>query len=85
MSDELTNSRAILQRQARDAQSAIQDLLSERDQFRQEMIGTQKYECSCVLSLGLLMWQFVPKSHYGNSTGPNGSLVNTHLGSYPNL
>lgn len=44
MSDELTNSRAVLQRQARDAHSAIQDLLSERDQFRQEMIAAQKYE-----------------------------------------
>lgn len=43
MADELTNSRAVLQRQNRDAQSAIQDLLSEREQFRQEMIATQKY------------------------------------------
>ncbi|XP_012913815.1 golgin-45 isoform X1 [Mustela putorius furo] len=42
MADELTNSRAGLQRQNRDAQSAIQDLLSEREQFRQEMIATQK-------------------------------------------
>lgn len=44
MADELTNARAILQRQTRDAQSAIQDLLSERDQFRQEMIDAQKCE-----------------------------------------
>jgi hypothetical protein len=43
MADELTNSRAVLQRQNRDAQSAIQDLLSEREQFRQEMTATQKY------------------------------------------
>lgn len=43
MADELTNSRAGLQRQNRDAQSAIQDLLSEREQFRQEMIATQKF------------------------------------------
>uniref|UniRef100_A0A8V0XQG4 Basic leucine zipper nuclear factor 1 n=1 Tax=Gallus gallus TaxID=9031 RepID=A0A8V0XQG4_CHICK len=42
MADELTNTRAILQRQTRDAQTAIQDLLNERDQFRQEMIHTQK-------------------------------------------
>lgn len=46
MADELTNTRAILQRQTRDAQSAIQDLLNERDQFRQEMIETQKYDLS---------------------------------------
>lgn len=43
MADELTNSRAVLQRQNREAQSAIQDLLSEREQFRQEMRATQKY------------------------------------------
>lgn len=46
MADELTNTRAVLQRQTRDAQSAIQDLLNERDQFRQEMIETQKYDFS---------------------------------------
>ncbi|KAM6447441.1 golgin-45 isoform 1-T2 [Liasis olivaceus] len=51
MSDELTNSRAVLQRQARDAQSAIQDLLSERDQFRQEMIAAQKLLEELLVSL----------------------------------
>ncbi|XP_054831040.1 golgin-45 [Eublepharis macularius] len=51
MTDELTNFRAILQRQARDAQSAIQDLLSERDQFRQEMIATQKLLEELLVSL----------------------------------
>ncbi|KAG9485599.1 hypothetical protein GDO78_008600 [Eleutherodactylus coqui] len=42
MADELTNIRANLQRQNREAQSALQDLLSERDQYRQEMSETQK-------------------------------------------
>ncbi|KAJ7320306.1 hypothetical protein JRQ81_019817 [Phrynocephalus forsythii] len=51
MNDELTNSRATLQRQTRDAQSAIQDLLSERDQFRQEMIATQKLLEELLVSL----------------------------------
>ncbi|XP_003219284.2 golgin-45 isoform X1 [Anolis carolinensis] len=51
MTDELTNSRAVLQRQARDAQSAIQDLLSERDQFRQEMIAAQKLLEELLVSL----------------------------------
>lgn len=50
MADELTNSRAGLQRQNRDAQSAIQDLLSEREQFRQEMIATQKYGTHYILN-----------------------------------
>ncbi|XP_044298402.1 golgin-45 isoform X1 [Varanus komodoensis] len=51
MTDELSNSRAILQRQTRDAQSAIQDLLSERDQFRQEMIASQKLLEELLVSL----------------------------------
>ncbi|XP_034645495.1 golgin-45 isoform X1 [Trachemys scripta elegans] len=51
MADELTNARTILQRQTRDAQSAIQDLLSERDQFRQEMIDTQKLLEELLVSL----------------------------------
>ncbi|KYO22366.1 golgin-45 [Alligator mississippiensis] len=51
MADELTNARAILQRQTRDAQSAIQDLLSERDQFRQEMIDAQKVLEELLVSL----------------------------------
>ncbi|NXU48083.1 GO45 protein, partial [Turnix velox] len=51
MADELTNTRAILQRQTRDAQGAIQDLLSERDQFRQEMISTQKLLEELMVSL----------------------------------
>ncbi|XP_031954486.1 golgin-45 isoform X2 [Corvus cornix cornix] len=51
MADELTNTRAILQRQTRDAQSAIQDLLNERDQFRQEMIDTHKLLEELMVSL----------------------------------
>ncbi|KAK2506939.1 hypothetical protein MC885_015221 [Smutsia gigantea] len=42
MADELTNSRAALQRQNRDAQGALRDLLSERSQLRQEMGATCK-------------------------------------------
>ncbi|XP_006887472.1 PREDICTED: golgin-45 [Elephantulus edwardii] len=51
MADELTNSRAALQRQSRDAQSAIQDLLSEREQFLQEMLATQKLLEELLVSL----------------------------------
>ncbi|XP_075420706.1 golgin-45 [Tenrec ecaudatus] len=51
MADELTNSRAGLQRQSRDAQSAIQDLLSEREQFRQEMSATQRLLEELLVSL----------------------------------
>lgn len=72
MADELTNSRAGLQRQNRDAQSAIQDLLSEREQFRQEMIATQKYDiCSqselfFFLLQVLLLWYFFSVSTFNN-------------------
>ncbi|XP_058516589.1 golgin-45 [Ochotona princeps] len=51
MADELTNSRAVLQRQNREAQSAIQDLLSEREQFRQEMAATHKLLEELLISL----------------------------------
>ncbi|XP_069492577.1 golgin-45 [Ambystoma mexicanum] len=51
MADELTNARTILQRQARDAQGAIQDLLSEREQFRHQMTETQKLLEQLLLSL----------------------------------
>lgn len=59
MADELTNSRAVLQRQNRDAQSAIQDLLSEREQFRQEMIATQKYDTCLHSEPFYLLLQFL--------------------------
>lgn len=51
MADELTNMRANLQRQNREAQSALQDLLSERDQYRQEMSETQKVLEELLISL----------------------------------
>ena len=59
MADELTNSRAVLQRQNRDAQSAIQDLLSEREQFRQEMIAAQKYGTCLHSELFSFLLQFL--------------------------
>nr|XP_023691051.1 golgin-45 [Paramormyrops kingsleyae]XP_023691062.1 golgin-45 [Paramormyrops kingsleyae] len=42
MADELTNARATLQRQARQAQSAIQDLLCEREEFSAHMLTTHR-------------------------------------------
>lgn len=44
MADELTNIRANLQRQNREAQGALQDLLSEREQFRQEMSESKRFD-----------------------------------------
>lgn len=66
MADELTNSRAVLQRQNREAQSAIQDLLSEREQFRQEMRATQKLLEELVVSL-----QWGREQTYYPSTQPH--------------
>ncbi|XP_072322010.1 golgin-45 [Eucyclogobius newberryi] len=42
MAEELTNARAALQRQTREAQGAIQDLLLERDEFSREMVQTHR-------------------------------------------
>ncbi|XP_017557371.1 golgin-45 [Pygocentrus nattereri] len=42
MAEELTNARAALQRQTREAQSAIQDLLLEREEFSQDMMHTHR-------------------------------------------
>lgn len=42
MAEELTNARAVLQRQTREAQGAIQDLLLEREEFSREMVNTHR-------------------------------------------
>lgn len=42
MAEELTNARAALQRQTRDAQCAIQDLLREREEFSRDMTHTHR-------------------------------------------
>ncbi|XP_071398632.1 golgin-45 [Centroberyx affinis] len=42
MAEELTNARAALQRQTREAQGAIQDLLSEREDFSRDMVLTHR-------------------------------------------
>nr|XP_015808182.2 golgin-45 [Nothobranchius furzeri] len=42
MAEELTNARAALQRQTREAQGAIQDLLLEREEFTREMMFTHR-------------------------------------------
>lgn len=42
MAEELTNARAALQRQTREAQGAIQDLLLEREEFSRNMVLTHR-------------------------------------------
>nr|XP_057945700.1 golgin-45 [Doryrhamphus excisus] len=42
MAEELTNARAALQRQTREAQGAIQDLLLEREEYSREMVHTHR-------------------------------------------
>nr|XP_019935542.1 PREDICTED: golgin-45 [Paralichthys olivaceus] len=42
MAEELTNARAAMQRQTRDAQGAIQDLLLEREEFSGDMVLTHR-------------------------------------------
>lgn len=62
MTDELTGARAALQRQSRDAQGALQDLLSEREHFRQEMAATHKFLEELLISL---QWGRVQTYHPG--------------------
>ncbi|XP_078415807.1 golgin-45 [Cetorhinus maximus] len=42
MTEELAHARASLQRHVRETQSAIQDLLGEREQFRQDMVDSHR-------------------------------------------
>ncbi|XP_072116501.1 golgin-45 [Mobula birostris] len=51
MADELSHSRTLLQRQIRETQSAIQDLLMEREQFRQDMVDAHRFLEELLVSL----------------------------------
>lgn len=51
MAEELRNMRTAMQHQIREAHSAIQDLLSEREQFCQEMIETHRLLEQLIVSL----------------------------------
>ncbi|XP_072901578.1 golgin-45 [Hemitrygon akajei] len=51
MADELSHSRTSLQRQIRETQSAIQDLLMEREQFRQDMVDSHRFLEELLVSL----------------------------------
>ncbi|XP_020387260.2 golgin-45 isoform X1 [Rhincodon typus] len=51
MTEELAHVRTSLQRHVRETQSAIQDLLSEREQFRQDMVGSHEFLKELLVSL----------------------------------
>lgn len=51
MADELSHSRMSLQRNVRETQSAIQDLLNEREQFRQDMVDSHRFLEELLVSL----------------------------------
>uniref|UniRef100_UPI00398F44BB golgin-45 isoform X1 n=1 Tax=Pristiophorus japonicus TaxID=55135 RepID=UPI00398F44BB len=51
MADELAHARTSLQRHVRETQSAIQDLLSEREQFRQDMVDSHRFLEELLMSL----------------------------------
>ncbi|XP_039601115.1 golgin-45 [Polypterus senegalus] len=51
MAEELTSARATLQRQTREAQGAIQDLLNERQEFSQHMLETHRLLEELLVSL----------------------------------
>ncbi|XP_053562482.1 golgin-45 [Bombina bombina] len=76
MADELTNIRANLQRQNRDAQSAIQDLLNEREQFRHTMSQTQKLLEELLVSL---QWGRQQTYHPGPQPHSTAELITSNL------
>ncbi|XP_048396656.1 golgin-45 [Stegostoma tigrinum] len=51
MTEELAHIRTSLQRHVRETQSAIQDLLSEREQFRQDMVESHEFLKELLVSL----------------------------------
>ncbi|KAJ8410492.1 hypothetical protein AAFF_G00193960 [Aldrovandia affinis] len=86
MAEELTNARAALQRQTREAQSAIQDLLSEREEFSRDMLQTHRSLEQLLVSLQWGRQQSYYPSAQALSTGElavaNHKLadaVNSHL------
>ncbi|XP_028810584.1 golgin-45 [Denticeps clupeoides] len=65
MAEELTNARAALQRQTREAQGAIQDLLNEREVFSRDMMNTHR-----ALELLLVSLQWGRQQTYYPSAQP---------------
>ncbi|XP_067896806.1 golgin-45 isoform X2 [Heterodontus francisci] len=51
MTDELAHARTSLQRHVRETQSAVQDLLSEREQFRHDMVDSYRFLEELLVSL----------------------------------
>ncbi|CAM4506237.1 unnamed protein product [Leuciscus chuanchicus] len=86
MAEELTNARAALQRQTRDAQCAIQDLLRERDEFSRDMLHTHRSLEQLLVSLQWGRQQTYYPSAQPLSTGELASAnhkladaINSHL------
>uniref|UniRef100_A0A8C6WQR7 Basic leucine zipper nuclear factor 1 n=1 Tax=Neogobius melanostomus TaxID=47308 RepID=A0A8C6WQR7_9GOBI len=69
MAEELTNARVALQRQTREAQGAIQDLLLERDEFSREMVQTHRSLEQLLVSLQWGRQQTYYPSAQPHSTG----------------
>ncbi|KAJ0044075.1 hypothetical protein NL108_010495 [Boleophthalmus pectinirostris] len=86
MAEELTNARAALQRQTREAQGAIQDLLLEREEFSREMVQTHRSLEQLLVSLQWGRQQTYYPSAQPLSTGELASAnhkladaINSHL------
>ncbi|KAK7166827.1 hypothetical protein R3I93_006564 [Phoxinus phoxinus] len=86
MAEELTNARAALLRQTRDAQCAIQDLLRERDEFSRDMMLTHRSLEQLMVSLQWGRQQTYYPSAQPLSTGELASAnhklaeaINSHL------
>lgn len=86
MAEELTNSRTALQRQTREAQGAIQDLLSDRESFSRDMLLTHRSLEQLLVSLQWGRQQTYYPSAQPLSTGELASsnhklanAINSHL------
>ncbi|MBN3303549.1 GO45 protein, partial [Amia calva] len=86
MAEELTNARVSLQRQVREAQGALQDLLCEREEFSQDMVHTHRSLEQLLVSLQWGRQQTYYPSAQPLSTGELASAnhklakaINSHL------
>ncbi|XP_038657979.1 golgin-45 [Scyliorhinus canicula] len=86
MTEELTHARTSLQRHVRETQSAIQDLLGEREQFRQDMVDSHRFLEELLVSLQWGRQQTYYPSAQPHTTGELAAVnlklseaVNSHL------
>uniref|UniRef100_A0A3Q2CZR9 Basic leucine zipper nuclear factor 1 n=1 Tax=Cyprinodon variegatus TaxID=28743 RepID=A0A3Q2CZR9_CYPVA len=82
MAEELTNARAALQRQIREAQGAIQDLLLEREEFSRDMVSLEQLLVSLQWGRQQTYYPSAQPLSFGELAAANHKLadaINSHL------